>query len=118
MSTYISLAPAATITTTTTLGPDWACVGGGGGQPSFVAPNSVDDLHRLVNYQQYHHHHHPSLMSSTLQPPLPQTSSLSNTLALNNVLPPGSLQAAFNDRLWDWNAMSDQASKDYNNAFK
>lgn len=108
--------------------------------PSFLASNSssssVDDLHRLVNYQaaaaatsimnhhqqqqQYHNiniPNHPSQLISTLHAaPLPPQSS-SSTIALNMLPGAGSLQAAFThqDRLiWDWNTMS-EASKDYNN---
>uniref|UniRef100_A0A5B7BDS6 NAC domain-containing protein n=1 Tax=Davidia involucrata TaxID=16924 RepID=A0A5B7BDS6_DAVIN len=105
-NSYISLVPNCTTT------PNFTTAS------SFVAPNiGVDDLHRLVNYQQasinhdqqqYHNHHdqiHPSQFSTTLQPQ-------SQSLALNTL--PGSLQAAFPDRLWEWT----EANKDYNSPFK
>lgn len=102
-----------------TLAPDNPTIFAG---PSFVPSNTIDDLHRLVNFQnaslshhqqQYHNNpNHSSQLFSTLQaPPLPQSSSL----ALNML--PGSLQAAFTDRLWDWNSIN-EASKDFNSPFK
>ncbi|KAA8545380.1 hypothetical protein F0562_020164 [Nyssa sinensis] len=85
---------------------------------SFVSPNAVDDLHRLVNYQQasinhqqqYHNHHqiHPSQFS-TLQPQ-------SQSLALNTL--PGSLQATFADRLWEWNSITEANKDHYTGPFK
>ncbi|XP_059652137.1 NAC domain-containing protein 35 [Cornus florida] len=89
---------------------------------SFVSPNSVDDLHRLVNYQQVSINHQQqyyqnqlqhlsSQFSSTLQP---QSQSM---LALNPL--PGSFQAVgFSDRLWDWNSVTDATNKDYTSPFK
>ncbi|KAK3031329.1 hypothetical protein RJ639_035235 [Escallonia herrerae] len=82
---------------------------GGSSSSSLVSPSSVDDLHRLINYQQastnqnqlYHNHHFPSQFSST-------------TLSTP---PAGSLQANFSDRLWDWNSIT-EATKDYTNPFK
>ncbi|KAK4424460.1 NAC domain-containing protein 35 [Sesamum alatum] len=92
--------------------------------------HAVDDLHKLVNantnYQRqsllinnestpHHHHDHynpnnniavPDLLSnfSTLQP---------QAVAVN-VVPAGSFQAAFSDRLWEW----PEAGKDYAALFK
>ncbi|RVW44364.1 NAC domain-containing protein 35 [Vitis vinifera] len=86
---------------------------------SSLPPHAVDDLHRLVNYQQasinqqqqYHNNpNQPSHQFSTL--PVPQSSQ---SLALNTL--PGSLQAAFSDRLWEWNPIP-EASRDYNSPFK
>ncbi|KAL3515796.1 hypothetical protein ACH5RR_022698 [Cinchona calisaya] len=112
----------------TTLSSDCATMFGGS---SFVpTTNAVDDLHRLVNFQQgpmshqelqylqnnQHSHHHPSgQFSGTIQPQqVPDQSSLT----LLNMLP-GSLQGAFTDRLWDWNSIN-EASKDFinNSPFK
>ena len=86
---------------------------------SSLQSHAVDDLHRLVNFQQasmnqqqqYHNNpNQPSHQFSTL--PVPQSSQ---ALALNTL--PGSLQAAFSDRLWEWNPIP-EASRDYNSPFK
>ncbi|XP_073126375.1 NAC domain-containing protein 22-like [Henckelia pumila] len=84
--------------------------------------HAIDDLHKLVNnYSINQENHHfsnniivPGLLShfSTLQPQPQQQQQL----ALNVI--PGSIQAAYSDRLWDWNSISDQPSKDYNSHFK
>ncbi|KAL0412820.1 UNVERIFIED_CONTAM: hypothetical protein Sradi_1483700 [Sesamum radiatum] len=93
--------------------------------------HAVDDLHKLVNFQRpsllinsesadHPHHDHynpnnnnivPDLLSnfSTLQPHQPQAAAV-------NIVP-GSFQAAFSDRLWDWNAVP-EAGKDYAGLFK
>lgn len=93
------------------------------GPSSSLPSHAVDDLHRLVNYQQasmnqqqqYHNNNNPNQPShqfSTLA--VPQSSQ---ALALNT-LPAGSLQAAFSDRLWEyWNPIP-EASRDYNSPFK
>lgn len=91
----------------------------------FANPSSshaIDDLHKLVNnYSTNQENHHfsnniivPGLLShfSTLQPQPQQQHQLAP-----NVIP-GSIQAAYSDRLWDWNSISDQASNDYNSHFK
>lgn len=80
-------------------------------------PNNIDDLHKLVNtnYSSQQaslpnlENNVPNLLShfSPLPPPPP--------VALDVV--PGSFQAAFSDRLWDWNGIP-EASKDFNNLFK
>lgn len=100
---------------TTTVAPDCTNIFAGS---SFVPTmnTTLDDLHRLVNFQQasmsqhqqqYHNNpSHPSQFSS-LQPQVQQP------LALNML--PGPLQAAFTDRLWDWNSIN-EASKDFNNS--
>ncbi|KAL0348177.1 UNVERIFIED_CONTAM: NAC domain-containing protein 35 [Sesamum angustifolium] len=92
--------------------------------------HAVDDLHKLVNFQRQsllintestdpHHDHYnpnnnivPDLLSnfSTLQPHQPQAVAA-------NVVPAGSFQAAFSDRLWDWNSVP-EAGKDYTGLFK
>lgn len=92
---------------------------------------NIDDLHRLVmnfNYsqQQYpslpNHDHtiHPNMINAphnlashfpTLQPqPQPQPQPPLN-------LVPASFPAAFSDRLWEWNTIS-EANKDFTNPFK
>ncbi|KAI3445527.1 hypothetical protein Pfo_002192 [Paulownia fortunei] len=90
---------------------------------SSSSSQAIDDLHKLVNnYSQQaasinhanHQYNVPNLLPhfSNLQPePEPQQAPP----ALNVV--PGSLQAAFSDRLWDWSVIS-EASKDYTNLFK
>ncbi|XWS16628.1 hypothetical protein CRYUN_Cryun34aG0107000 [Craigia yunnanensis] len=91
---------------------------------SYVSSNVVDDLHRLVSYQQatmnqhqyystdHHHHHHEQQQQqqsefSTL-PPQSQVQQLS----LNEL--PSSLPTAFSDRLWEWNPIP-EANREYNN---
>ncbi|XP_073027603.1 protein FEZ-like [Primulina eburnea] len=84
--------------------------------------HAIDDLHKLVNNHSINQENHqfsnniivPTLLSrfSTLQPQPQQQQQF----ALNVI--PGSIQAAYSDRLWDWNSISDQASKDYNSHFK
>ncbi|CDO97677.1 unnamed protein product [Coffea canephora] len=117
-NTFMSLAPMTTTLSqlcSTTLAPDCTTIFAGS---SFVPTvnTTLDDLHRLVNFQQasmsqhqqqYHNNpNHPSQFSS-LQPQVQQS------LALNML--PGPLQAAFTDRLWDWNSIN-EASKDFNNS--
>ncbi|KAK4491314.1 hypothetical protein RD792_002050 [Penstemon davidsonii] len=81
------------------------------------APNYAihDDLHKLVNNGNHYtanttHDHVPNLLShfsSTLQP------------VTSTMVPEQSIQpVVFSDRLWDWNAISEAAGKDYNNIFK
>ncbi|KAJ9141262.1 hypothetical protein P3X46_031815 [Hevea brasiliensis] len=95
------------------------------GGSSSVSSNPVDDLHRLVNYQQAcishqqqqqqqqqyytHHQQQPSQFSIMAQQSQP--------LALNVL--PNSLPTAFSDRLWEWNPMP-EANREYNinNPFK
>lgn len=91
-----------------------------GSLPS-VSSNAVDDLHRLINYQQgassisqqqhyYNGHHHPASQLMSNFPPHSQPLGL-NTLP--NVLP-----TALSDRiLWDWNPIS-EANREYTNLFK
>ncbi|XP_041013134.1 NAC domain-containing protein 35 [Juglans microcarpa x Juglans regia] len=90
-----------------------------GSLPS-VSSSAVDDLHRLVNYQQaassisqqqhyYNGHHHPSQLISNFPPH-------SQPLALNTL--PNVLPTAFSDRiLWDWNPIP-EANREYTNLFK
>ncbi|XVF26397.1 hypothetical protein REPUB_Repub14bG0012800 [Reevesia pubescens] len=93
---------------------------------SSVSSNVVDDLHRLVSYQQatmnqqqyYSTDHNQQQQQqqqqcefSTLPPPQSQAQQLSL-----NVLP-SSLPMAFSDRLWDWYPIP-EANREYNNPFK
>ncbi|PIN03657.1 hypothetical protein CDL12_23819 [Handroanthus impetiginosus] len=84
---------------------------------SSSSSHAIDDLHKLVNNYSINHENHdqyninPNILVphfSNLQPPAPQQQAV---LAL-----PGSLQAAFSDRLWDWSGVS-EAGKDYTNLF-
>ncbi|GAV77362.1 NAM domain-containing protein [Cephalotus follicularis] len=86
---------------------------------SSVSSNPVDDLHRLINYQQasfiqqqqyYNEHHHHPPQFSTLPPQ-------SQPLALNSSTLPSSLPTTFSDRLWEWNPIP-EANRDYTNPFK
>jgi hypothetical protein len=95
---------------------------------SSVSSSPVDDLHRLLNYQQAsinHHHHHqqqqqqqfyllqqPQHQSSQLSSMTPQTSQQLPLNMLPELLPP-----TFPDRLWEWNQMP-EANRDFNNPFK
>uniref|UniRef100_A0A6N2N5L6 NAC domain-containing protein n=1 Tax=Salix viminalis TaxID=40686 RepID=A0A6N2N5L6_SALVM len=88
---------------------------------SSVSSNPVEDLHRLLNYQQASiSHHQQQQQFYFLQQPQHQSSQLSGMapqtpqqLPLNNLLPP-----SFPDRLWDqWNQMP-EANRDFNNPFK
>ncbi|KAK6159735.1 hypothetical protein DH2020_003116 [Rehmannia glutinosa] len=94
-----------------------------------IFPNSsshaIDDLHNLVNnYSQQsalvnhdiinHQYNVPNLLSQFSGLP-PQQGEAAPPI---NVAAPGTLQAAFSDRLWDWNAVNSEANKDYNNLFK
>ncbi|KAK6119129.1 hypothetical protein DH2020_047137 [Rehmannia glutinosa] len=94
-----------------------------------IFPNSsshaIDDLHNLVNnYSQQsalvnhdiinHQYNVPNLLSQFSGLP-PQQGEVAPPI---NVAAPGTLQAAFSDRLWDWNAVNSEANKDYNNLFK
>ncbi|GMI93935.1 NAC domain containing protein 35, Arabidopsis NAC domain containing protein 34 [Hibiscus trionum] len=96
---------------------------------SSVPPNVVvDDLHRLVsfqqptlNQQQYFNPNHPHLHLHQQQQQ-PEFSTLApqaqaQQLSLN-VLPAAlSSPTAFPDRLWEWNLIP-EANKEYNNPFK
>ncbi|CAK9137426.1 unnamed protein product [Ilex paraguariensis] len=83
---------------------------------SSMQSNGVDDLHRLVSYQQdsinhqeQYHHVHPSQFSNLLAPP--------QSLALNMM--PAAHQATYSDQYyqWDWSSIS-ETSKDYGSPFK
>ncbi|OAY46629.1 NAC domain-containing protein 35 isoform X2 [Manihot esculenta] len=89
-----------------------------------ASSNPVDDLHRLINYQQacishhqqqqyYNLHHQQQQQPSQFSIMAPQT----QPLALNVL--PNSLPAAFSERLWEWNPMP-EANREYNvnNPFK
>jgi len=93
---------------------------------SSVSSSPLDDLHRLLNYQQasINHHHHqqqqqqfyllqqPQHQSSQLSSMTPQTSQQLPLNMLPELLPP-----TFPDRLWEWNQMP-EANRDFNNPFK
>ncbi|KAJ6932544.1 NAC domain-containing protein 35-like [Populus alba x Populus x berolinensis] len=93
---------------------------------SSVSSSPVDDLHRLLNYQQasINHHHQqqqqqqfyllqqPQHQSSQLSSMTPQTSQQLPLNMLPDLLPP-----TFPDRLWEWNQMP-EANRDFNNPFK
>ncbi|XP_076938237.1 uncharacterized protein LOC143606315 [Bidens hawaiensis] len=94
-----------------------------------IYPNTVDDLHRIINYQQasvnnvasqaFHIQNYQHKLSNNmlLQPQLqPQPQQQSSHLALNNLA--GEDQVTFPDRLWEWNSMPGEGSKDYTNPFK
>lgn len=96
-----------------------------------TSPNTLDDLHRLISFQQasvnqphqlFPNHNNPSNHFNSLQlpaansllPPIQQSQAL--TLA---VLPPSSVPSTYSDRLWEWNSISEaSASKDYGAPFK
>ncbi|XP_022720934.1 NAC domain-containing protein 35 [Durio zibethinus] len=90
---------------------------------SSVSSNVVDDLHRLVSYQQAtmnqhqyystdHHQQQQHQCEFSMLPPQSQAQQLS----LNML--PSSLPTAFSDRLWEWNPIP-EANREYNiNPFK
>lgn len=93
-----------------------------------TSPNTIDDLHRLISYQQasanqphqlFPNHNNPSINLNSMQlppsnllPPVQHSQSL--TLA---VLPAGSIPNAYSDRLWEWGNEA-TGSKDYGAPFK
>lgn len=98
-------------------------------QPT-VFPNTVDDLHRIISYQQasvnnpasqaFHIQNYQYKFSNNLFPqaqvqpqPHHQQQAL---LALNNLA--GEVQVTFPDRLWEWNPMPSEGNKEYTNPFK
>ncbi|XP_023757304.2 NAC domain-containing protein 35 isoform X1 [Lactuca sativa] len=110
---------------------------------SSVFPTTVDDLHRILSYQQasvnnpssqaFHHIQNYQHKISTTFLPQPQPHQLppqpqsqhqlqmqplsQGLLALNNMA--GEVHVTFPDRFWDWNPMpSCEGSKDYTNSFK
>lgn len=113
---------------------------------SSVFPNSVDDLHRIISYQQasvnnpasqaFHIHNYqhklsphfspnnfllqPQLQAQPLQPQSQQHLQMQPhsqaVLALNNLA--GEVQVTFPERLWEWNPMPSEGNKDYTNPFK
>lgn len=109
-SSYTTLLP---LSTTTTLVPEASSLVPNcttifsSASSSFVSPNGIDELHRLINYQQlsvtqqqqpeqqqYHNHQHTHFHhfsnTNNLQPQI-------GTLPV-----PSPLQATFSDRLWEW----------------
>ncbi|CAH1450871.1 unnamed protein product [Lactuca virosa] len=110
---------------------------------SSVFPTTVDDLHRILSYQQasvnnpssqaFHHIQNYQHKISTTFLPQPQPHQLppqpqsqhqlqmqphsQGLVALNNMA--GEVHVTFPDRFWDWNPMpSCEGSKDYTNSFK
>ncbi|MBA0869883.1 hypothetical protein Goshw_004651 [Gossypium schwendimanii] len=97
---------------------------------SSVPSNVVDDLHRLVSYQQvalnqqqYYNTNHPHPHQQQHQPQSefstlpPQSQAQPQQLSLN-VLPSAiPSPTAFSDRLWEWNPIP-EPSREYNNPFK
>ncbi|KAE8680853.1 NAC domain-containing protein 55 [Hibiscus syriacus] len=95
--------------------------------PSSVSPNVVvDDLHRLVSFQQPTLNQHqydttnqpnPHLHLHHQQQQQPEFLTLPQQLSLN-VLPAAlPSPTAFSDRLWEWNPIP-EANREYNNPFK
>ncbi|KAI3708829.1 hypothetical protein L2E82_38320 [Cichorium intybus] len=109
---------------------------------SSIFPTTVDDLHRILSYQQasvnnpasqaFHIQNYQHKISSSLLPqpppqllpqqlpPQPQSQqqlqmqpTSQALLALNNLA--GEVQVTFSDRLWEWNPMPGEGSKDYTN---
>ncbi|KDP32445.1 hypothetical protein JCGZ_13370 [Jatropha curcas] len=99
-----------------------------------ASSNPVDDLHRLVNYQQACiTHHNQQQQQQQQQPPYytshqhqhssqfsiiaPPQSQVAPALPLNML--PNQLPAAFSERLWEWNPIT-EANRDFNvnNPFK
>ncbi|XAR56218.1 hypothetical protein NMG60_11036605 [Bertholletia excelsa] len=72
---------------------------------SLVPQNPIDDLHRLVNFQQI------QTSNSSIGPQQHQLYHIPQ-------LPPLPPPAAFSDRLWEWNIPAPEGSKDYGNPFK
>ncbi|KAL1831866.1 hypothetical protein ACET3Z_001517 [Daucus carota] len=68
-------------------------------------PNAIDDLQRLISFQQASVNQHGQQMYH-------------NPSNIADVLPGGSVQAAFADRLWEWNSVTGGAAKDYDAPFK
>ncbi|XP_009613092.1 NAC domain-containing protein 35 [Nicotiana tomentosiformis] len=102
---------------------------------SLISPNNtaaVDDLQRLVNFQNLHNHqqHFQNLSNHNIPAASIATHQFSTLLQPQlapqqpqpNLLLQGSLQpSAFSERLWDWNSVqTDGSCKDYqpNNPFK
>lgn len=70
-------------------------------------PNAIDDLHRLISFQQASvNQHHQQVYHNVDNP--------------NNVdvLAGGSVQAAFSERAWEWSSITGAATKDYDVPFK
>ncbi|XP_071729780.1 uncharacterized protein [Rutidosis leptorrhynchoides] len=105
-----------------------------------IFPSNVDDLNRIISYQQacvnnpasqafhiqnnYQHKFTSNLLSQQPQLQLqsqqlqlqPQLQHQQALLALNNLA--GEVQVTFPERLWEWNSMPSEGSKDYTNPFK
>ncbi|KAK9076943.1 hypothetical protein SSX86_005278 [Deinandra increscens subsp. villosa] len=98
---------------------------------SIFSNNTVDDLHRIISYQQasvnnlasqtfpIQSYQHKLSSNMVLQPQsqLQLQQQQQAVAALNNLA--GEVQGSFPDRLWEWNPIpGDQESKDYTNPFK
>ncbi|CAA0819549.1 NAC domain containing protein 35 [Striga hermonthica] len=80
----------------------------------------VDDLQKLVNISNNNYSQqleNPQYLNNGVPNFLSHFATNLQPQSQNAVPMPGSLQAAFQDRLWDWNGIS-EASKDFNNLFK
>lgn len=70
-------------------------------------PNAIDDLHRLISFQQASvNQHHQQVYHNVDNP------------NIVDVLPGGSVQAAFPERLWEWSSITGAATKGYDVPFK
>ncbi|TYG97953.1 hypothetical protein ES288_A10G079200v1 [Gossypium darwinii] len=96
---------------------------------SSVPSNVVDDLHRLVSYQQValnqqqyyntnHPHPHPHQQQHQPQSEFSTLPPQSQAQLSLNVLPSAlPSPTAFSDRLWEWNPIP-EPNREYNNPFK
>lgn len=70
-------------------------------------PNAIDDLHRLISFQQASvNQHHQQVYQNVDNP------------NIVDVFLGGSVQAAFPDRIWEWSSITGAATKDYDVPFK
>ncbi|KAL8116913.1 hypothetical protein AgCh_023193 [Apium graveolens] len=70
-------------------------------------PNAIDDLHRLISFQQASvNQHHQQVFHNVDNP------------NIADVLSAGSVQATFPERLWEWSSITGAATKDYDVPFK
>ncbi|KAL6514733.1 hypothetical protein OROGR_020312 [Orobanche gracilis] len=92
---------------------------------SFHHQHAIDDLYKLVNINGNNYLQHPSLPENCIEnseyfnnvvPNLLSNSQPQLPMAVNFV--PGSYQAAFPDRWWDWNGISETNKEHLINLFK
>ncbi|KAK1434545.1 hypothetical protein QVD17_00292 [Tagetes erecta] len=111
--------------------------------PASIFPNNVDDLHRFLSSQQALDNSVPSQLLNMNNYQLNVCSNYSPNLSPDNLLPrpqpqpqqelqthlhqhtshppnyfAGTVQGTFPDRLWEWNSMLSEASKDSVDPFK